>query len=119
MRSRIFIIMVILAGLAELSLHGRKNEGIQVNGGDVRDVTELPELMVKSGRDKILHILAYVREFSELTTYTDTVALFREKMVDFIRAWRDRKGKWRPYQTGRGRWSCDTSVRRSESTHRC
>ena len=84
MRSRIFIIMVILVGLAELSLHGRKSEGIQVNSGDVRDVTELPELMVKSGRDKILHILAYVREFSELTTYTDTVALFREKMVDFM-----------------------------------
>ena len=29
-------------------------------------------------------MLAYVREYSTLTTYTDTVFLFREKMVDYM-----------------------------------
>ena len=45
---------------------------------------ELPEVVVESRRKKMLHILAYVREYSTLSTYTDTVALFREKMVDFM-----------------------------------
>lgn len=46
--------------------------------------TQLPEVYVESRRHKVLHILAYVREFSNLTTYTDTVFLFREKMVDYM-----------------------------------
>lgn len=48
------------------------------------NISELPELTVKSRRNKLLHILAYVREYSSLTSYTDTVFLFREKMVDFM-----------------------------------
>lgn len=48
------------------------------------NVTELPELAVETGRRMMLHILAYVREYSTLTSYTDTVFLFREKMVDFM-----------------------------------
>lgn len=44
----------------------------------------LPEVVVMSKRMKVLHILAYVREYSTLSTYTDTVTLFREKMVDFM-----------------------------------
>lgn len=47
-------------------------------------VAELPELVVKSHKDKLLHIMAYVREYSTLTTYTDTIFLFREKMVDYM-----------------------------------
>lgn len=46
--------------------------------------TELPEVIVESKRHKVLHILAYIREYSTLTTYTDSVFLFREKMVDFM-----------------------------------
>lgn len=46
--------------------------------------SELPEIVVESRRHKVMHILAYVREYSTLTTYTDTVFLFREKMVDYM-----------------------------------
>ena len=46
--------------------------------------TELPEVVVESRRHKVLHMLAYVREYSTLTTYSDTVFLFREKMVDYM-----------------------------------
>lgn len=46
--------------------------------------SELPEVVVESRRHKVMHILAYVREYSTLTTYTDTVFLFREKMVDYM-----------------------------------
>lgn len=48
------------------------------------DMTELPEVLVLSKNHKVLHMLAYVREYSTLTTYTDTVFLFREKMVDYM-----------------------------------
>lgn len=47
-------------------------------------VSELPEFVVEIGRRRILHILGYIREYSTLTTYTDTVFLFREKTVDFM-----------------------------------
>lgn len=46
--------------------------------------TELSEVTVESPGRKVLHMLAYVREYSTLTTYTDTVFLFREKMVDYM-----------------------------------
>ena len=45
---------------------------------------ELPEVVVATRQKSILHMLAYVREYSSLTTYTDTIFLFREKMVDFM-----------------------------------
>lgn len=45
---------------------------------------ELPEVVVESRRQKVMHMLAYVREYSTLSTYTDTVFLFREKMVDYM-----------------------------------
>lgn len=45
---------------------------------------ELPEVVVESRQTKVLHILAYEREYSTLSTYTDTVSMFREKMIDFI-----------------------------------
>ena len=47
-------------------------------------VAELPEFVVETRSRRLLHILAYVREVSTLTTYTDTVYMFREKMVDFM-----------------------------------
>lgn len=46
--------------------------------------TELPEVTVESRQRRALHILGYVREYSTLTTYFDTVFLFREKMVDYM-----------------------------------
>lgn len=45
---------------------------------------ELPEVVIESRQHKVLHMLAYVREYSTLSTYSDTVFLFREKMVDFM-----------------------------------
>ena len=47
-------------------------------------ITELPEVVVESKNHRLLHTLAYVREYSTLTTYSDTVFLFREKMVDYM-----------------------------------
>ena len=55
---------------------------------------ELPEVIVATRQKSILHMLAYVREYSSLTTYTDTIFLFREKMVDFMVP-QDRKMKYR------------------------
>lgn len=49
-----------------------------------RKVTALPEVVVRSDKKKMLHIVAYMREYSSLTTYSDTVFLFREKLVDFM-----------------------------------
>ena len=48
------------------------------------NATELDEVIVSGKQHKVLHMLGYVREYSTLTTYTDTVFLFREKMVDFM-----------------------------------
>lgn len=46
---------------------------------------ELGEIVVESKKHSVLHMLAYVREYSTLSTLTDTVNLFREKMVDFMK----------------------------------
>lgn len=58
------------------------------------DFSELPEVVVETRSRKLLHILAYIREYSTMTTYTDTVFLFREKMVDYMLP-TDRKMKFR------------------------
>lgn len=47
-------------------------------------IAELPELVVSSKQKKMLHILAYMREYSTLASYSDTVSMFREKMVDYM-----------------------------------
>lgn len=44
----------------------------------------LPELKVTSSQKKVLHILGLVREESTLTSFSDTVFLYREKVVDFV-----------------------------------
>lgn len=62
--------------------------------------TELPEIVVESRQHKLLHILAYVREYSTLSTYTDTVFLFREKMVDYMIV-PDRKIKFKGWHAPR------------------
>lgn len=48
------------------------------------DPRELPEVVAETRSHKVLHMLAYVREYSTLSSYTDSVYLFREKMVDFM-----------------------------------
>ncbi len=67
---------------------GFKDETVTVQSADTvflrEDFSQLPEVIVESGSRKVLHILAYVREYSSMTTYTDTVFLFREKMVDYM-----------------------------------
>ena len=50
----------------------------------VETSTELPEVSVESGKIQLLHLVAYVREYSTLSTYSDTVFMFREKMIDFM-----------------------------------
>lgn len=64
------------------------------------NVSELPEVIVESRRHRVLHILAYVREYSSLTTYDDTVFLFREKMVDYMLP-SDKKVKFKGWSTPR------------------
>ena len=67
---------------------GYKEKIVESAVGDTvflqEDITELPEFTVETKEHKVLHILAYVREYSSLSTYTDTVFLFREKMVDYM-----------------------------------
>lgn len=48
------------------------------------NASELPEVVVETRRHRVLHMLAYIREYSTLSTYSDTVFLFREKMVDYM-----------------------------------
>lgn len=45
---------------------------------------DLLEITIAPGKRHVLHLTAYVREYSTLTTYTDTIFLFREKTVDFM-----------------------------------
>ena len=47
-------------------------------------VVDLPELTVNSDQKKALHILAYVREYSLMTTYSDTIKMYREKWIDYM-----------------------------------
>jgi len=60
---------------------------------------DLDEVVVESAKRPVLHMLAYVREYSTLSTYDDTVFLFREKYVDFMippEGWKRRRGWTRP-----------------------
>lgn len=49
-----------------------------------RPVVSLPEVVVGNRDRQVLHMLGYLREYSTLTTYGDTIFLFREKTVDFM-----------------------------------
>jgi len=61
-----------------------------------RKIRILRETLVDSKQRKLLHILAYARDYSTLTSYTDTVRMFREKMIDFMLPVDDKpiKVKW-------------------------
>ena len=55
-------------------------------------VSDLPEVLVEAKKNSVLHILAYMREYSTLSGYSDTITLFREKMVDFMIPAGDERG---------------------------
>lgn len=63
-------------------------------------IADLPELVIETPRHKVIHILAYMREYSSMTSYTDTVFLFREKMVDYMLV-PDRKIKFKGWSNPR------------------
>ncbi|MDE6383484.1 MAG: carboxypeptidase-like regulatory domain-containing protein [Paramuribaculum sp.] len=66
----------------------------------VENPSELAEVVVSSKAQKALHILAYVREYSTLSTYTDTVFMFREKTVDYMIP-TERKSRFRGWRNPR------------------
>lgn len=45
---------------------------------------ELPEVVVEHKKRQVLYMQGYMREYSMQTTVSDTVFLFREKMIDFM-----------------------------------
>ena len=51
-----------------------------------RRVIELRPAVVSTSLQRVLSLTAYVREYSTLSSRSDTVFLFREKMVDFLLA---------------------------------
>lgn len=69
MRRAIFVIVAI---------------AIMTTAAEAKKKIQLEEVTVTSHKRSVLHTIGYVREFSELTTYGDTVFMFREKWVDFM-----------------------------------
>lgn len=69
-------------------LMGYEERNIPVATADTvfmkEQILELPEFVVESREHRVLHMLAYVREYSTLSTYSDTIFMFREKMVDYM-----------------------------------
>lgn len=70
----IFILMMAVS-VSAISAYGKRRS---------EKIVDLPEVLVKSHKNKMLHLLGYVREYSTLSSYTDTIFLFREKLVDFM-----------------------------------
>lgn len=77
-------------GFNEKTIHGVESDTIFLSELS----TELNEIFVESRQHKVMHVLGYVREYSTLSTYTDTVFLFREKMVDYMLT-PDRKARFK------------------------
>ncbi|MDE6135500.1 MAG: hypothetical protein K2F79_07980, partial [Muribaculaceae bacterium] len=83
-------------GYAEATLNSRETDTVFMQ----EIIAELPEVLVESRKQKVLHLLAYVREYSTLATYSDTVFLFREKMVDYMLP-DDRKNRFKGWNVPR------------------
>lgn len=83
-------ITVRYLGFQEKCVHSPETDTVFLK----ESLTDLPELIVETRQHRLLHMLAYVREYSTLTTYTDTVFLFREKMVDYILP-KEKKGRFK------------------------
>ncbi|MDE6022739.1 MAG: carboxypeptidase-like regulatory domain-containing protein [Muribaculaceae bacterium] len=67
-------------GYQDISVSSLSDSIILMNRMDF----ELPEVQVSTGKRPILHIVGFIREISTLSSYTDTVTLYREKWVDFM-----------------------------------
>jgi len=87
--------IILLCVIAALSATGREHERDSLSGAYI-----LPEFIYDPGENRALHILAFVRDSSSLTTYTDTVILFREKWVDLMLPERPTK-KFKGWRTPR------------------
>ena len=81
MKRNVFIIIVLFVFNIEAKDF---NKNIEDSASFYPNVIELQEVIVESPKNPVLHILAYVREYSSLTTYSDTIFLFREKIVDYM-----------------------------------
>lgn len=82
----ICLFVLILSGHAEGHGTVAPTEG-RTHAADFTDVERtysLPEVVVNPKKRQVLRLMGYVREYSTLTTYADTVFLFREKTVDFM-----------------------------------
>lgn len=80
---RLGILLVILLCIFEM--RGNTAPGKDHHGeGAWRDSIELKEFVFQEKGPRMLHLIAFVRDYSTLTTYTDTATLFREKWVDFM-----------------------------------
>lgn len=78
------------------------------------DFNMLPEVVIETKGQRLLHIVAYVHEYSTLTTYSDTISLFREKMVDYMLP-ADPKSKFKGWRTTRT-LSCKSYYRFTDYT---
>ena len=84
---KIFLMLLIASTAAIIAAAGEqtaRQTPPTVNSQWEQKVRDLPELTVNPGKRKIIHILAYVREYSSMASWNDTVFLFREKMVDYM-----------------------------------
>lgn len=99
---------------------GFREQTVEAPGVDTiflqENITVLPEVVVESRHQKMLHMLAYVREYSTLSTYTDTISLFREKMVDYMIP-SDPRTRYRGWTTPRV-LSCQSYYRFTDSQGR-
>lgn len=75
-----FPITVRFLGYEELTLDSLNVDTVFMT----EQKTQLHEVLVETRSQRMIHMLAYVREYSSLSSYTDTVFLFREKLVDFM-----------------------------------
>lgn len=78
--SELYPIIIRCLGFKEKYIYSSEIDSVYLQ----ESIVELPEVIVESNKHKLLHMLAYVREYSSLTTYSDTIFLFREKMVDYM-----------------------------------
>lgn len=67
-------------GYEPMSLEKPSTDHIKLKEKNIK----LPDLIVDSKKHQVLHIVGYLREYSTLESYYDTVFLFREKTVDFM-----------------------------------
>lgn len=78
------IIMMITVGCFTATANRSSDKSGVTSGQRKEKISDLPELLVEGTHHKVLHILGYVREYTTMSGYRDTIKMFREKMVDFM-----------------------------------